>query len=115
MHSTTCETCHATTGWKPATFDHGKQSAFALEGKHKEAHCEACHVVVDTGSAKVAKYKPLASTCASCHDDEHKGSFDAFTPATTTVRGCAACHAPAGWSPPPAGSSTTSLFPSSAM
>lgn len=113
---TDCARCHQPTGFKPARFDHGdpKQAAFALTGKHQEAKCAGCHVEVDVGGGeRAARYKPLATACGGCHQDEHQGSFDAFVPggappaitkvaATTTAASqgrCDQCHTPAGFLP----------------
>ncbi|HTJ64978.1 MAG TPA: cytochrome c3 family protein [Alphaproteobacteria bacterium] len=49
-----CAQCHGLTGWKGASFDHGK--FFQLEGPH-EAPCATCHVGDDT-----SRY-----TCYECH------------------------------------------------
>lgn len=83
---TECSGCHGTSGFKPAKFDHDKQSRFKLEGRHKEARCSACHPKVNVGIGRdekdltSARYKPLPVTCAGCHQDEHKGAFDNFVP-----------------------------------
>jgi hypothetical protein len=77
---TDCAGCHATAAFKPARFDHGKQSRFPLEGKHAKTQCVACHPNVDVGGLVTARYKPLATTCAGCHEDEHRGAFDPFIP-----------------------------------
>ncbi len=92
---TACEQCHSTKGFKPAKFDHDKQSSFPLEGKHKTARCAACHEVIDTGTLKTARYKPLPTACASCHQDEHKGGFNDFAPAPGPSRAPAPAEAAA--------------------
>lgn len=103
---TDCGACHATSGFKTDKFDHTKQSTFPLEGKHRETKCAECHVLVPVGEKKIARYKPLPSECAACHEDEHKGSFDSFNPrvaadATPETKKqesrCDACHVAAGW------------------
>ena len=72
-----CDHCHAETGWKTVRFDH--DTAFRLEGRHREAHCEGCHAT--------KRYKPTSRTCSSCHekDDKHHGSFGS---------NCQSCHTP---------------------
>jgi hypothetical protein len=66
-----CVTCHSTTAWTPATFDHTGQ-----------VDCAACHAVD----------KPIdhwAGQCSTCH------STTAWTPATFSHVGqtdCVACH-----------------------
>jgi Zn finger protein HypA/HybF involved in hydrogenase expression len=63
-----CEKCHSSNEWKKLTFDHGKDTKFPLEGRHKEVKCDTCHI-------KGPYDKKLKTSCFSCHekDDEHKG------------------------------------------
>lgn len=81
---TRCESCHSPRAWRPATFDHARETDFALEGRHGEVACEACH-------KKGLPGPELPSDCVSCHraDDEHRGRFGAK---------CEQCHSPRGWS-----------------
>ncbi len=76
-----CETCHTTTDWKKATFDHSK-TAFPLAGKHLTVECALCH--------KNGVYKGTPTDCASCHVDVHLGQFG---------KDCAQCHTPDAWKP----------------
>jgi len=80
---TNCASCHATSGWKPASFDHNK-SAFPLTGKHTGVACASCH--------KNNVFKGTPKDCYSCHAgrDAHNG---------TLGTNCAACHATSGWKP----------------
>lgn len=113
---TDCARCHQPTGFKPARFDHNdpKQAAFSLEGKHLEAQCVGCHVSVDLGGGdRAARYKPVPTACAGCHEDEHQGAFDAFVPGGTTAAPkvgatvgaapspgrCQECHSPVAFAP----------------
>ena len=79
-----CQTCHSTTAFSPSTFKHEKPN-YELHGAHLQVDCETCH--------GITTFRPLDKTCASCHQDEHKGtmkdqnceschSFDAFKPST---------------------------------
>jgi hypothetical protein len=87
---TACETCHSTKEFKPnVTFDHDKQAAFPLRGAHKDVKCETCHPGVDVSGHKIARYKPLPVACGECHEDEHKGGFDAFAPPPDPVEASA--------------------------
>jgi hypothetical protein len=78
-----CETCHTTTGWDGATFDH---SFFPLSGAHNGLQCLACHT---SGT-----YGTIPTDCVSCHDNDyqqapgHAGSF----PTT-----CEDCHSVTTW------------------
>jgi hypothetical protein len=94
-----CATCHKTTSFSDLTFDHDKDSRFALTGKHAETPCAGCHKAerVGTGAAMVVRYKPLGLACGGCHADAHQGQFLVATAArddapARQARDCAACH-----------------------
>jgi len=80
-----CESCHSTTSWKNATFDHGK-TRFPLTGAHGKIECKACHV-------EPADKVKLDIGCNSCHkkDDKHEGQLG---PA------CGTCHNTTVWGAP---------------
>lgn len=63
-----CAFCHVTRSWDESSFDHERETEFALLGKHGEIACSDCHVdnIFDA---------PLEAECISCHleDDEHDG------------------------------------------
>jgi len=77
-----CEQCHQTQSWKAATFDHDRQTRFALTGAHGGLACATCH--------QSARFKDAPADCAGCHreDDPHKGAYKGD---------CAGCHNPSGW------------------
>lgn len=74
-----CASCHTANGWNRVSFDHGKQTSFALTGKHAKAACYACHVQKNVSDAS------LTETCFSCHakEDVHRGKFG---------KNCGQCH-----------------------
>ena len=75
-----CATCHTSTAWKPATFDHNRY--FALTGPHK-ASCSTCHAGGDT-----SRY-----TCYGCH--EHQPAQILAEHAEEGIRNitnCVRCH-----------------------
>jgi hypothetical protein len=78
-----CAACHAETGWKPAKFDHAKQTKWPLNGAHQKVDCHACHKadVKTVGTPK---------TCSGCHaaDDVHHGSMGTA---------CEQCHSEIAW------------------
>ena len=78
-----CESCHSTAAWKPARFDHDRNTEFPLHGAHAKLACEACH------TANVHEQK-LGMACADCHgkSDPHKGQMG---------RDCARCHNESAW------------------
>lgn len=75
-----CAECHNERNWKETGFDHGK-TRFALDGKHANAKCAACH---EKG------YKDTPRDCVSCHrkDDAHKGRYGSK---------CETCHDARNW------------------
>ena len=82
-----CAECHTTETWKSAKFDHGKETGFALLGRHSGLDCGACH--------KQADFKDkLPRTCVGCHkaDDAHALRFG---------EDCKTCHGNDAWKPGP--------------
>jgi hypothetical protein len=65
---TPCAGCHNSTKWKPSSFDHDRQTLFALQGAHRNVGCESCHRLTRTVNGRaVVFYKPTPTACASCH------------------------------------------------
>jgi len=81
---TDCGTCHSTTAWLPATFDHSR-TKFPLTGAHANLGCTKCHVNNN--------FTNLSSDCASCHPEPafHAGLFVGMS--------CDQCHNTTAWSP----------------
>jgi hypothetical protein len=69
--ATNCSSCHGTTVWKAISFDHGRDTRFALTGVHLKTGCYACHQATQVKSAKIDM------ACYSCHSkqDVHRGAF----------------------------------------
>jgi hypothetical protein len=72
-----CSACHATESFTKVRFDHTRDSRFPLTGAHSKAPCAACHKheVIRAGGPEAVRYKPIATSCGSCHLDEHRGQF----------------------------------------
>ncbi|MCA9545267.1 MAG: hypothetical protein KC613_12775 [Myxococcales bacterium] len=64
--SRACDQCHTPELWSKATFDHDRQSDYALDGAHREVTCKKCHVR--------NQYKGTPRDCEGCHLDVHQGS-----------------------------------------
>ena len=85
--TTECVSCHVEHAGADAdlrridvkTFDHAKETGFALEGNHAllARNCAACH--------KTRSFLTARPACSTCHVDVHKGSLGAE---------CTSCHAP---------------------
>ncbi|HEX4954157.1 MAG TPA: hypothetical protein VF017_12265 [Thermoanaerobaculia bacterium] len=84
---TTCESCHGSVAWKPASFDHA-QTAFSLRGAHRAVECAACHAQGFAGTP---------TDCFSCHQSD----FNAATQPRHTgfPNACQDCHGEAAWQP----------------
>jgi hypothetical protein len=86
-----CADCHRVEGFRPTTFDHAR-SNYPLSGKHQSTLCEKCHrleeAVFPAGKARAVRYRPLASACAACHDDVHRGQLQ---------QACDLCHTTSGF------------------
>jgi len=78
-----CQTCHSPTTWPTVSFDHLRESGFALNGAHGDLLCTACH----RGPVETARPD---SSCVSCHwtNDVHQGRLGET---------CQDCHGETGW------------------
>ena len=93
---TDCARCHDTGGFEVKAFAH-HETRFPLTGAHEAVECSKCHLSVEVGAARAARYRPLPTDCEGCHADYHQGAFARFTSAADA--GCATCHAPEAWAP----------------
>lgn len=80
----TCEQCHTTISWSPATFDHSS-TLFPLTGAHSSLACTSCHIA--------GEIPRISSSCASCHPEPsyHAGLFAGIS--------CDQCHRTSAWIP----------------
>lgn len=77
---TACATCHQTSGWKPASFDHDKY--FVLD-RHHNTTCVTCHTVPDRHR----------TTCFGCHEHQpEKIRQEHLEHGIRDVTNCVACH-----------------------
>ena len=85
----TCELCHTTTAWNPATFDHSK-SAFPLTGSHTvpPRQCSDCH--------GTNNYSITVTTCVSCHQNDYNHATTPV-PHTGFPTTCEQCHDTVQW------------------
>lgn len=88
-YGTKCESCHSDKGWKEISFDHDRDTHYALKGKHRQAKCNSCHL-----PEKGPLYQQNLSTrCVACHrkDDQEKGHRGGLGDK------CESCHNERGW------------------
>ena len=78
-----CASCHKTTTWTDATFDHSR-TQFKLTGAHAGVTCQKCHIG--------GLFKGTPTTCSSCHakPSSHTSAF---------AGSCATCHSTKAWKP----------------
>jgi len=83
-----CGICHVPERWdilkEGFSFDHEKETGYALEGAHQEAACLRCHNDLGPVEAYVSR------GCAGCHLDVHQGKLG--------IR-CTECHTQENWRP----------------
>jgi hypothetical protein len=84
---TACANCHNVRAWSLWDFNHDRSTHYPLEGAHKRARCETCHLLPAPAGKAIA---PVSSDCAVCHrkQDVHEGRFG---------RRCEQCHVPESW------------------
>ncbi len=63
---TSCLKCHDYFDWTAGLFNHD-QTAFPLDGKHKNVACNKCHPPVVTAQLSFTWYKLKSFACESCH------------------------------------------------
>jgi succinate dehydrogenase/fumarate reductase cytochrome b subunit len=118
-----CDTCHRTTGWIPATFSHtgvtpgscatchNGSSAKGKPATHivTTASCDTCHRTTAWIPATFSHTGVTPGSCATCHN----GSSAKGKPAThvPTTLACDSCHRTTAWIP--ATFSHTSVTPGS--
>jgi nitrate/TMAO reductase-like tetraheme cytochrome c subunit len=85
--SHTCSTCHTTTAWSPATFDHST-TPFPLTGAHTSLTCIACHA---------SGYNNTPTACYSCHKTDYDGTTNPNHAAANFPTTCATCHSTTNW------------------
>ncbi len=86
--STSCETCHGTSTWDGAVFNHDTTS-FPLTGSHRTADCQSCHAD--------GVYNGKPTSCVSCHQTDYNGSTSPNHVAAGLPTACQDCHGTTTW------------------
>ena len=97
---TTCTTCHNTTSWTTATFDHNTTS-FPLTGAHVSVPCTQCHTNNN--------YTTLPTACFGCHQADYNGTNSPPHATAGFPTTCATCHNTTAWTGATFDHSTTSF------
>ncbi len=98
--STTCQSCHSTSSWSGAVFDHST-SRFPLVGAHRTIACADCHTQGYTGTP---------ADCYACHRSDYNAARDPNHASAGFPTVCQACHDMRAWEPA-AFDHATSRFP----
>jgi hypothetical protein len=84
---TTCDTCHSTTDWTGATFNHNN-TTFPLQGYHAlpapTMTCAMCHVNNN--------YTSLPTDCYGCHKADYTGTTNPNHITAGFPTTCTTCH-----------------------
>ena len=96
--SQNCQTCHSTTAWQPATFDHST-TKFPLTGVHTSTPCQSCHTN--------GNYQLVFSNCYQCHSADFTGATNPNHVAGNFSQNCQTCHSTNAWQPATFDHSTT--------
>jgi hypothetical protein len=84
-----CTTCHSSSAWTPATFDHAS-TEFPLTGAHATADCSACHS---------SGYQNTPLECWSCHESVYNQTTDPNHKGANFPTTCESCHTTKAWTP----------------
>jgi hypothetical protein len=99
---TTCDTCHTTTDWTGATFNHNN-TPFPLTGAHTTVACTLCHINnVFVGTP---------TDCYSCHTKDYTGTTNPNHTTAGWPTTCTTCHTTTAWLPATLPSSYHTFFP----
>jgi hypothetical protein len=84
-----CQTCHSTTAWSPATFDHSRFTKFPLTGAHSSVACASCHVG--------GKFAGTPTACYSCHVTDYNKTTSPNHLTAKFPQDCSTCHTTVSW------------------
>ena len=86
-----CATCHSTTNWLNASFNHSLYGNYPLTGLHANVPCAQCHVNNN--------YTLTTTVCYSCHQTAWAGTTNPNHTTAGFPTDCSICHSTSGWSP----------------
>ncbi len=85
----TCQSCHTTSAWQPAKFDHNTFTKFPLTGAHVTVACTQCHVN--------GRFAGTPTDCVSCHMKDFQGTTNPNHAQAGIPTTCATCHTTTSW------------------
>ena len=84
----TCQTCHTTASWSPATFNHDSVG-FPLTGGHANLQCDQCH--------KAGNFSLTTTACVSCHLKDYNNTNNPNHVKVGIPQQCELCHGTSNW------------------
>jgi hypothetical protein len=84
-----CSTCHTTTAWQGAKFDHNTLTKFPLTGAHVNVQCTQCHVG--------GKFTGTSKLCVSCHLTNFQQTTNPNHATAGLPQTCEQCHNTSTW------------------
>ncbi len=87
----TCQVCHNTAAWRPASFDHNTSTKFPLTGAHVNVACNSCHIG--------GKYTGTPTACSACHAADFTKATNPNHVQSGFPQTCQVCHNTAAWQP----------------
>jgi hypothetical protein len=99
---TTCDTCHTTTDWTGATFNHNN-TPFPLTGAHTTVACNLCHVN--------NVFAGTPTDCYSCHKADYTGTTNPNHTTAGWPTTCTTCHTTTNWTSATLPTSYHTFFP----
>jgi hypothetical protein len=88
---TTCQACHSTTAWQPASSIDHNRTRFPLTGAHGGTPCASCHVG--------GRYAGTPTDCFSCHQSNYNSTSNPNHRAANFPTQCQNCHSTSAWRP----------------
>ena len=82
--SSDCSTCHGSSAWQPAAFEH----EWPLAGAHLTATCASCH-------GEPPLYDGTPTECVSCHEQDRASVTE--PPHDGFSSDCSTCHGTLSW------------------
>ena len=88
-YSQECSTCHSTTSWLDAAFNHNTMTRFALTGTHASTPCAQCHVG--------GKFAGTPTDCVACHLTNFQQTTSPNHATSGIPQTCEQCHNTVSW------------------
>ena len=83
-----CQSCHTTSAWQPAYFDHNSVG-FPLTNGHANLQCSQCHVNNN--------YKLTTGACNTCHMRDYNSTTNPNHVQAKFPTDCSVCHNTVSW------------------